>query len=124
MRRALFVGCVFTMVLMFAACATAPAPQPGAGPLAGTWLLNVQTPMGSGTPKFVLTQDGEQVSGSYAGAFGEAPVTGVVTGDTFELQFVSMGSTMIYKGTIDGNAIEGTVDLGGQSEGTFTGKRQ
>jgi hypothetical protein len=124
MKKALFIGLAMAMVLMFAACATSPPPAAGGGPLSGVWNLNVVTPMGSGTPKFVLEQDGDAVTGTYAGAFGEAPVTGVVAGDAFELEFESMGTKMIYKGTVDDKTMKGDVDLGGQAKGTFTGSKQ
>lgn len=92
--------------------------------MTGTWHLEVETPVGSGTPQFALEQDGNQLSGTYKGAFGQAPVSGTLEGNKFELRFESMGATMVYEGVVEGDTIKGKVDLGGRAEGTFTGEKK
>jgi hypothetical protein len=47
-----------------------------AADVSGTWSFNVDTDAGSGTPTFVLKQSGEELTGTYSGALGEAKVKG------------------------------------------------
>ena len=93
----------------------------------GTWAMTVETSMGSGNPRFSLTQKGEEITGNYEGRFGEAPVTGTIKGDQVTLAItVSVeGQEMKieYVGTVDGDAMAGKVVFGGFGEGTFKGTR-
>ncbi len=104
---------------------TAPA---GDGPapvdMTGLWIMSVDTPNGSGTPSFDLTQEGDQLSGTYTGRFGEFPVTGNVNGNQFEIRYDSSGALIKYIGECDGNAVKGKVDFGTYGSGTFTGEKQ
>jgi len=126
MKQSHYVGLALALVLIFIGCAATPAPQSSAASadMTGTWDLEVVSPGGSGTPTFNLKQEGNAFSGTYAGAFGEAPVTGSVSGNTVEIKFQSMGADIVYTGTRDGNKIAGNVDFGGQGEGTFKGQKR
>jgi len=79
----------------------------------------------TGSTTFVLKQDGENLTGTYSGAFGEAQLKGTVNGNKVTWSFEASGAQVHYAGTIssDGNKIEGTVDYGGQADGTFTATR-
>ena len=96
--------------------------------MTGTWVMQVQTDQGGGSPTFALTQDGNALSGTYKGQLGEAPVTGKVEGDSFEINYSLDGGGMqmkvVYSGTLDGDSVSGKLDLGGMASGTFTGKKQ
>jgi hypothetical protein len=59
--------------------------------IAGTWNADVKTDAGNGNPTFVLKQSGDEVTGRYSGALGEADVKGTVKGDKVELRFKSIG---------------------------------
>ena len=94
----------------------------------GEWDLTVESPAGTGTPYFNLKQEGSSISGTYKGALGEAPVTGSVKGNAVTIQFrvdaQGMEMDVIYKGTVDGASMSGTVTLGDFGEGKFTGKKK
>lgn len=98
--------------------------------LTGTWQLDVQTDAGGGSPTVTFEQDGEELTGHYSSAnLGEAEITGTVSGDEIEFTFNASAQGMeipvTYTGTIDDeNTISGSVDLGGQATGSFTGERQ
>jgi hypothetical protein len=97
--------------------------------LTGTWVLELKTAGGGGTPTVTLKQEGEKLSGQYSSQMvGEAPVTGSVKGSDFTFQFNAsiQGNTIaiVYTGTVDGDTMKGTVKLGDLGEGTFTGKRK
>jgi len=93
----------------------------------GTWDFQVETGQGSGTPVFTFKQEGEKLSGSYKGTFGEAPVTGTVKGNKIDFSFKVSGDiagTITYAGTIEGDTMKGSVKIVDLGEGTFTGKKR
>jgi hypothetical protein len=96
--------------------------------LSGNWVFDVQTEAGGGNPGFVFKQDGDKLTGKYKGLFGEADLTGTVTGKTMKFSFSADAQgtaiTVTYEGEIVSNdSIKGKVDLGGMGSGTFTGTR-
>jgi hypothetical protein len=95
-----------------------------AADVSGKWTFQVETSAGSGTPTFVLKQDGENLSGTYSGALGEAPVKGTVKGDKIEITFEVQGYAIVYSGTVESpTAMKGAVKLADQATGTWTGKK-
>jgi hypothetical protein len=96
--------------------------------VSGTWIMNVETGAGSGTPTFVLVQKGDQLSGTYKGQFGDAPVTGTVKGNditiTYKVSAQGQDLEIVYTGTLDGDKVSGKVKLGSLGDGTFSGKKQ
>jgi hypothetical protein len=119
MMKAVKLFVVFFAVLGLMVVATAAS----AADMTGTWDVSVQTPQGSGTPTFVLKQDGNKLSGDYEGAFGTSKVAGSVDGNNFIIEYTMSGTKIVYSGTIDGNKIKGTAKFGPDASGPFTGER-
>ena len=95
--------------------------------LTGTWNAKVELSTGqSGSPTFVLKQDGEKLTGTYSGALGDAPVKGTIKGDDVTIDFEVSGAAIHYTGKVDkdGKKIQGTVDYAGQVSGTFTATKK
>src|SRR5215470_9849683 len=98
----------------------APAPggsqASGGSNVSGNWAFEVQTDQGSGSPSFTFKQDGEKLTGTYKGAFGEGPVDGTVKGNaiSFSVKVNAQGQDLVvvYTGTIENGAMKGTVKLG------------
>jgi hypothetical protein len=96
----------------------------------GTWVFEVVTDAGPGTPTLTLKQEGETLSGHYSSAtLGEAELKGTVKGQNIDFGFTAtVQGTAIdvtYTGTIESNSsMKGTINLGGIAGGTFTGKRK
>jgi len=91
----------------------------------GTWNLSVQTSLGNGTPTFVFKHETEtSFTGTYSGQLGSATVKGTVNGKEVQFEFTIENSLIEYKGTVEGNTMKGTVKLGTQAEGTFSGNRK
>lgn len=116
--------------LVALAAATALVALPAAAAdqnVTGTWTMNVETPQGSGSPTFTLTQEGKDITGTYEGYFGEAPVTGTIEGDevTLSIEVTAQGQDVKvdYIGTVDGDTMSGQVVFGEFGEATFTGTR-
>jgi len=112
------------------AAAAAPAAAPAQGMnITGAWGFVVETSQGSGSPTFTFTQAGENLTGTYKGQFGEAPLTGTVKGADvkFAIKINAQGQdlTLTYSGKIDSkDSMKGTVQLGELGEGTWTAKRK
>ena len=100
-----------------------------AADVTGTWIFQVETSAGSGTPTFTFKQQGEKLTGHYSGQLGEADLTGSVKGQainfTFATEVQGFRVESIYSGRIESkDSMKGTVALAGLGEGTFTGKRK
>ena len=99
-----------------------------AADVTGTWAMAVESPMGSGTPTFVLEQKGEEVTGSYKGQLGEAKVAGTLKGNALSFAYTidaqGMQLKVTYTGTVDGNTMSGKVNYADQGDGTFKGTKQ
>lgn len=108
--------------------AAAPAAKGGASNVTGTWNFSIDSPNGTATPSAVLKQDGENLTGTYKGRSGEMPLTGTVKGNEIKFGFkVNRGGQDIdvqYSGTVEANAMKGTVKFGEMGEAPFTGKKQ
>lgn len=97
--------------------------------LSGTWVFEVQTDAGSGTPTVTLVQEGDELTGQYSSdLLGEAEVEGSVEGSefTFSIRVEADGTpvTLTYEGTVESDGeLSGTVDLGGFGSGSFTARR-
>ncbi len=96
-----------------------------ASDVSGTWRFTVQTEAGAGNPTFVFKQEGEKLTGTYSGLFGEAEVSGWVKGDRIEFEFtVSYEGQSIrcrYSGRIESpTQMKGTVEFGNVGSGSWT----
>ena len=95
-------------------------------PVAGKWMLNIDSPQGATTAGLTLAVDGEVVKGTLSGDTGETPITGTAKGAevTFSFDFagpsgpISIGA----KATVSGDEIKGEMDYG-MGVAPFTGKR-
>ena len=93
----------------------------------GNYNLTMQTPMGNREVKLELQSAGSELSGSFAGPQGNAPLTGTVQGDdvNFSLTFTgAMGPMELkFEGKQDGDNLAGTVQFGAFGSGPFTATR-
>jgi hypothetical protein len=112
-----------------AAPAASQATNGGTANISGVWNFAVETQAGSGSPTFTFKQDGENLTGTYKGQFGEAPLMGTVKGAdvkfTIKINAQGQDLTVTYIGKIDGkDSMKGTASFGEMGEGTWTGKRK
>lgn len=92
--------------------------------IAGTWKLELNTPMGKQTPTLELGEDG---SGKFESPMGSAELTdGAVNGDEFTAKVVLkvMGRDLpaTVKGKVEGDSISGVVETG-MGNSNYTGVR-
>ena len=100
-----------------------------AADISGVWIFDVVTDAGGGTPTFTFKQNGERLTGRYAGQLGEADVTGTVKDNAIEFSFEASGGgeklKITYKGTIEtALSMKGSVELGTFAKGTWTAKKK
>ena len=93
----------------------------------GTWLITIKFVAGEGQHSAVITQKDSTLTGVYKGEFKEGTLRGRVKGNTIDftgyLKHQAMGVRFSYKGSIEGNTMKGTVDMGEYWTATFTAKR-
>lgn len=91
--------------------------------VSGTWDSVVNSPMGEQKSTMTLTQDGDTVSGTNAGATGSADVKdGKIAGDTLTWKMdITVPMPMTLEGTakVDGDSMAGTIKAGAFGEMPF-----
>jgi len=82
----------------------------------GRWAVSIQYLRGTGEQQFMLEQNGNEVTGEHHGEIYNAKFQGVVHGDQIELHSVMpVGGNPLrcnFKGTIQGNSMSGTINMG------------
>ena len=91
-------------------------------------MSTVTTQQGQTIPSVVkLTKDGDKIAGTLSSEMGEAPLTAEVKGKTLSIYFTFQGQNgpmaIEMSGTVDGDAIKGTMAVGGQTGGEWTATR-
>ncbi len=94
--------------------------------------MALELSIGTSNPTLVFKQDGETLSGTYTGRYGESKVTGKVTADrkvqfTVALDAEGQSVTMYFTGEVaaDGQTLsKGVVNVEGLGEGAWAAKRE
>jgi hypothetical protein len=99
----------------------------GGANISGKWEIQVEGYGAPRTQKFELKQKGEELSGTYAGKFGESKVTGTVKDAAVEFEMRVIEDqhiiTVHYTGTAADDEIKGTVTFGNLGKGTWVAAR-
>ena len=111
------------MALVFS-MASFGAPQ--AAKVAGKWEMTSEGRQGPVTRNMTIEQDGEKIKGTLSGPRGDQEFTGTIKGKdiSFIVKFQTPNGerTVEYKGTVDGDSMKGTVEMG-QRTVEWTAKR-
>src|SRR5262245_10589503 len=95
--------------------------------VSGNWKLTWETPNGPASPSLVLKQEGEKLTGTYKGRFGESPLEGAVKGKeikfTVKVNANGQEFVIVYAGAVEGDTMKGKVKFG-DMEADFTGKKE
>ncbi|HJN47047.1 MAG TPA: hypothetical protein QF572_23030 [Vicinamibacterales bacterium] len=95
--------------------------------VAGRWNVTFNTDQGSNAGTMTLQQDGEKVTGSTSTDQGTLEFEGTISGNKLEWVLeIDAGGTFLeitLDGTVDGDEITGTIDLGGYGGGDWTATR-
>lgn len=102
-----------------------------AADVAGEWEMTTEAgPRGRGpqTQTFKIEQDGENITVTMEGRMGEMTGKGTCKGNEVEWTFTRETPrgpfTMVYKATVDGDTMTGTVSVGERGERKWTAKKK
>jgi len=135
--HARFVGAVMAGVALTLAIVVSPLAQTAQDTptapvsIAGKWQTSLEMEVGTASIVLVFKQDGEKISGTYTGRYGEYPLVGKVAGRKidFVVTIVAEGTEtkMYFEGDItdtpQGLLLKGVADLGGMGEAGWTARR-
>jgi hypothetical protein len=129
MERAVRLIVMFAAMLLAIFLVIVPtAGAAGTAKVEGEWNLTIETPNGTGTPSVIFKQDGENLTGTYKGRFGDTALKGTVRGNDIKFTFTvsPQGQDMVveYTGTVDGDTMKGKAKFGEMFQGNFTGKKK
>jgi hypothetical protein len=102
----------------------------GAADISGTWIFSVDLDSGGhGDPTFVFKQEGEKLTGTYAGPLGEYKVVGTVTGAQavfgFDFTVDGQAGKVTYTGTIESpTKMTGKVEFNIGDRGKWTANKK
>jgi hypothetical protein len=95
--------------------------------VAGKWNVTLQLESITGHPVILLKQDGEKLTGTYEGRYGQSELTGSIKEKQieFSVTFVAEGmqSQGVFAGKVNGDAMGGEVSFEGAGDGTWSASR-
>lgn len=125
------VAVVGLVLLSTAAGHAAQAPAQAPVSLTGKWQTTLEMEVGSASVVLMFKQDGEKLTGTYTGRYGEYQLVGKTAGR--KLDFVvtinaeGTETKMYFEGEItdtpQGVLLKGAADLGGMGEAGWFAKR-
>lgn len=102
-------------------------PQGATAKVEGNWAVRIQYLRGEAEQHLQLTQSGSEVEGTLQGEIYRAPLMGNVQADRLKLHGVMTVSghaiTWNFMGTVSGDAMSGTVNLGEYGEARWSARR-
>lgn len=125
MRKLLLYALLLTTVFIVT---TAPAQDTAPADVSGEWAITLTFVSGTGSHTAVIHQDGVRLKGQYRGEMLEGSLSGTVEGSnvifTGRLRKESTGVSFRYTGTVKGDTMSGTVDMGEYWTADFTAERK
>ena len=95
--------------------------------LSGSWEITLNFLMGEARHSVDLVQEGDELKGRYRSQFGEQEVRGRVRGSEVEMRvgihYQHCGATYGFRGKVEGDVIQGEVDLGEYWTGRWKGRK-
>jgi hypothetical protein len=93
----------------------------------GKWNATLQLETITGHPVLTFKQDGEKLTGTYEGRYGESALEGAIKEKSirFTVTFVAEGTRTqgAFVGTVEGDTMSGSVEFEGAGEGTWSATR-
>jgi uncharacterized pyridoxal phosphate-dependent enzyme len=99
-------------------------PQGAPAQVAGNWSVDIKYTRGTGEQRFILQQEGDQLTGTQEGEIYKADLKGIVQADHIELmsEMAVPGNSIFwtFRGVVSGNRASGTVHMGEYGDATWT----
>ena len=121
--------CVMVLALLAGAILVAPGLAQEKLDVTGDWEIAIQSEAGNFSPKASLQQDGEKLSGTYRGSFGESKLEGTLKGRDIQwkttISAQGQAVEITYTGVVEKDGtMKGKVELGEFGSGQWTAKRK
>jgi|SRR6476620_385094 hypothetical protein len=95
--------------------------------VAGKWNVTLQLESITGHPIILLKQDGEKLTGTYEGRYGQSELKGSIKDKEieFSVSIVAEGTQTqgVFAGKVDGDTMGGEVSFEGAGDGTWSATR-
>jgi hypothetical protein len=118
---------LFTARLVAIALLAVPVVSAEPANVAGKWNVTLELSSITGHPVITLKQEGEKLTGTYAGRYGESALTGTVKDKdiSFTVTMVAEGTQTqgVFAGKVDGDTMGGEVSFEGAGDGTWSAVR-
>jgi hypothetical protein len=120
---------ISVLILLLVLAAGGNTVTVGAEPakVAGKWNAVLELEAITGHPVLTFKQDGEKLSGTYQGRYGESPLEGTIKENKIEFAVTinaeGTQSQGVFAGTVDGDFMKGRVAFEGGGEGTWSAER-
>jgi len=93
----------------------------------GKWNASLQLDAITGHPVLTFKQDGEKLTGTYEGRYGQSELKGLIKDNKiqFAVAFVAEGTQVqgVFLGTVEGDKMSGDVSFEGAGDGTWSAAR-
>src|SRR3954471_10376230 len=95
--------------------------------VAGKWNVTLELELVTGHPVILLKQDGEKLTGTYEGRYGQSDLKGSIKEKDieFSVTFVAEGMQTqgVFAGKVNGDTMGGDVAYEGAGDGTWSAAR-
>ena len=112
-------------ILALSAFAAAVSAAPAN--VAGKWNVTLQLESITGHPVILLKQDGEKLTGTYEGRYGQSELKGSIKEKDIEFTVSIVAEGMqtqgVFAGKVDGDTMSGDVSYEGAGDGTWSATR-
>jgi hypothetical protein len=93
----------------------------------GKWNVSMQLESITGHPVILLKQDGEKLTGTYEGRYGQSELKGSIKDKEIEFTVSIVAEGMqtqgVFAGTVNGDTMGGDVSFEGAGDGTWSATR-
>lgn len=104
-----------------------PEPQAPSVTVAGQWTARLEYGRGSAVHNLIFEQSAEKLTGTHEAEFDHGDLTGTVSGNVVKFQsryrIQGQGLSYAFTGTVEGDKISGTVNMGEYGETTWSAER-
>src|SRR6478735_297168 len=108
-------------ILAISVLAAAVSAEPAK--VAGKWNVTLQLESIAGHPVILLKQDGEKLTGTYEGRYGQSDLKGSIKEKDIEFTVTLVAEGMqtqgVFAGKVNGDTISGDVSFEGAGDGTW-----
>jgi len=115
------------IIALAVACLVPVLAAAQAAEVAGKWDVTVSTDQGDRPAVLTISQSADTLAATLSGPQGEVPADISLKGTTITLSFTLQTQNgpmnVSMSGTVDGNAMQGTLDMGGMGSAPWTARR-